>query len=61
MSITKIDTPESTDPLDSVGRRCDTRVGHIGLCHRRHDHVARGDDRHWAIGGGQWYEYKEST
>jgi hypothetical protein len=59
MAITEINTPEGSDPLDSTGRRCDTRVGGVGLCHRRFDHVAQGDRRHWAIGAGQWYEYVE--
>lgn len=59
--VHQIDTPESGDPLDSTGRRCVTRIGNMGLCHRRFDHVERGDRRHWAIADGQWYEYEEST
>ena len=55
----KIDKPEGPDPLDEVGRRCDTQVGDVGKCHRRLDHVARGDARHWAIADGQWYEVVE--
>lgn len=57
--IRKIPTPSHPDPLDAVGQRCQTRVGAVGKCHRRFDHVTRGDHRHWALADGQWYEYIE--
>lgn len=48
------------DPLDSTGRRC-VAESTRGLCHRRFDHAAKGDERHWCFqaDGRIWFEWKD--
>lgn len=45
------DKPPWRDPLDSTGKRCGVMHDDVGPCHRKFDHVTRGDPWHYAITG----------